>query len=109
MIRDEDLYCGACSKVLNRPASSRPLAAFAIAASGVPALLVVPRAMPFGLVGVVLLVLGSPVALALLLQERGARRRKETSAKGPFFLLAWLALGFDALVIALALFNFFRS
>ena len=102
-IRAEDVFCFDCARILDRPAPRRALVAFGLAAA--PPLLIVVLTFAVGRLGALGgFALGVPlcaVAVALLLEERSARRRADAPAKGPFFSLGWgmLALDFAALAV----------
>ena len=99
-IRAEDIYCPACVPFLDRPASPRSARALISALVGPVVLLTSGFGpTPARLLGAPLFLLASAIALALLLQERAARHRKQAPAKGFLYPLAWLAIGLDALLL----------
>ena len=106
-IRAEDVYCADCAVILDRPPPTRPKLAFGLALA--------PGPLAFGLtfvaggigtlIGLGLLVPLSAGALALILQERTARRRDPARLAGAFYPLTWAMLTLDlAVTVMLALF-----
>jgi hypothetical protein len=94
-IRDEDVYCADCVKLLDRRIPSRAPGALALTIGALFSQ-VVAALLPFGFyLGAFVLVGGSAIALALMLRERGdgdPRARKLT------YRLAWAALAFNGLI-----------
>lgn len=100
-IRAEDVFCADCARILDRPAPARPKWAFAFAAAPGP----VAIALSYGagvigtLVGIGLAVPLSSCALALILQERSARRASKSPRGGAFYPLTWVMLALDLLAM----------
>ena len=98
-IRTEDVFCADCARILDRPAPARPKWAFAFAAAPGPvavALSFVAGSIGF-LVGAGLLLPLTACALALILQERSARRAGQSPRAGAFYPLTWMMLAVDLL------------
>ncbi len=99
-IRAEDVFCGDCARLLDRPRSARAKVALGLAAAPVP--LTAVMSFAFGGIGtgigLGLLIPLSAAAVALLLQERRAQ-----TPRGAAYLLGWIAVALDALAIAAVL------
>jgi hypothetical protein len=96
-IRSEDEFCSDCAKLLDRPPSRRPRVAFLCAILPCPLFVALVSTVPVVglLLGLAVAVLLFAIGLTVILQERSARARGESSSKGVLYPLTWALLALD--------------